>query len=121
MKPALLAGDFFGPLDCRHAQLHMKKVGPLGPFTIYDYHYTLGSACKGCAIHGGQNVVVFRSGRYVGRYKPYEVRLHLRHGALILSPRPSPDPPLPETVVRLTRGRFPDRLLVNGEEIDFIR
>ena len=78
MKSAMTKGHFSGPRICsRKANLTLvgKTTGPT-PYYIYDYRYSY-MPPGGNVLHGGQRLLVFRGGKYLGQYSmnppPYTV------------------------------------------------
>lgn len=87
-------------------------------FTIYDYHYQLVPACRECAVHGGQRVIVLRDGVYNGQYKPDSVRLSIVLGYLVMTPDDEPTRP---TVISFGAGGPPERIWVDGYDQPFFK
>ena len=88
LRPALIAGDFSGSVDCWHDQLTLNHVGYVRKFSrtfeIYSYHYLLRPACRECAVHGGHRIIFMERGRYIGQYRSDFARVTIRNGQLIL-------------------------------------
>ncbi|WP_395392133.1 hypothetical protein WBP07_14595 [Novosphingobium sp. BL-8A] len=125
LRPALIAGDFSGSVDCLHDSLSVRKIGTLGvrerEFTVYDYRYKLAPVCDDCSIHGGQRVLIFDRGRYLGQYKPYKVRITVEQGRLWLWPIDEREAPQAPVKVVPSSSGFPNEILVDGEVLSFFR
>jgi len=68
-RQAMVDGRFTGPLICSRKDATFRLVGrPSGsPYTVYDYRYRF-LPHPGGVMHGGQKLIVFRRGIYVGQY-----------------------------------------------------
>ena len=70
MEKALLKGNFSGPLVCSTTDAQFVLAGlTSGPakYAIYDYRYRV-PASDGQAMHGGQRILIFSDGEYIGQY-----------------------------------------------------
>lgn len=125
LRPSLMSGDFSGSVDCLHDRLSVERIGTVRiqehEFTVYDYRYRLAPVCDGCAIHGGQRILIFDRGGYEGQYKPDGVRVTLESGRLLFWPRAEVGSPQAATVVEITQTGFPTQILVDGEVLSFFR
>lgn len=125
LRPALIAGDFSGSVDCLHDRLSVRKIGTLSvrqhEFVVYDYRYRLASVCDDCAIRSGQRVLIFERGRYLGQYKPYKVRITVEKGRLFLWPVDKQNAPQAPVEVMASASGFPNEILVDGEVLSFFR
>lgn len=124
LKPALLAGGFSGSTDCGRDALSVARIGTVRAhgreYTVFDYRYELASKCRDCAIHGGQRILFFRAGRYVGQYKPDSADLAIVGGRLVLSPTSGMPGARPVTL-RLTRRGPPRQVWFDGSSLEFFR
>jgi hypothetical protein len=68
-RTALVEGHFTGPLVCSPKNATFSLVGRTAGdrFTIYDYRYRY-LPSGGQLMHGGQKLVVFQRGKYIGQY-----------------------------------------------------
>ena len=125
LKSRLIAGRFSGSVDCVHDRLSVAKIGRLRTlghdFVVYDYRYQLAPVCDECAVHGGQRILIFDRGRYLGQYKPDPLRVTLDDGALLFWPVTAGSPSKEPVVVRVTRRGFPKEILVDGEVLRLFR
>ena len=125
LKEALVSGGFSGSVDCQNDKLSVRKIGTLHTqrheYFIYDYQYKLARICKDCAVHGGQRVLIFFRGHYVGQYKPDGVNLMIKNNRLFLSPLNEAAAQQGFTEIRITERGFPRKVLINGEVLDFFR
>jgi hypothetical protein len=125
LRTALIAGGFSGSVDCLHDQLSIRKIGTLSVrehgFTVYDYRYALAPACDDCAIHGGQRVLIFDRGRYLGQYKPNKVRVTIDKERLLLWPADKLEARQTPVEVAPSSIGFPNEILVDGEVLSFFR
>ena len=70
LQEALLEADFSGPLVCTRRDATFEFVGRTAGsgFSIYNYDYRHDPPGGSDVMHGGQRVLVFRDGQYVGQY-----------------------------------------------------
>jgi hypothetical protein len=125
LKQALISGHFSGSVDCVHDRLSIREIGRVRVrerrFIIYDYTYKLRPVCDGCAIHGGQRILIFDRGRYLGQYKTDLSRVSLNGSNLIFRPSGMFGQRAQTSVVRITYRGVPKRILADGEEVSFFR
>lgn len=121
---ALRNGSFSGSLDCQADSLTLIKIGTVRKFdhdfTIYDYRYKLHPVCPGCAIHGGQRVIIMERGRYLGQYTPGDARVTMHHGNALLSPNTQNRSGQSVAIGFSVHGP-PDKLWFDGELLRFFR
>jgi hypothetical protein len=69
MRAVLIAGHFTGPLVCKKDNVKFNLVGQTAgrKYSIYDYRYRY-MPKKGSVMHGGQKIIIFRKGKYIGQY-----------------------------------------------------
>ena len=69
MGRALVAGGFSGGVFCSTENATFRLAGTTGSgaYAIYDYRYRF-MPQHGAVAHGGQRMVVFKDGQYVGQY-----------------------------------------------------
>jgi hypothetical protein len=87
-------------------------------YEIYDYRYRFLPHAGG-VMHGGQRIMIFRDGKYIGEYPlspPPEVNMAVRGARLMLSTGGSDQ----KVELNLSKG-LPARILVNGKVEDFAR
>lgn len=125
LKRALIFGHFSGPLDCGREHLTVREIGRVRirerKFIVYDYTYKLRPACEGCTIHGGQRILIFDRGRYLGQHKTDFARVSMRGGNLIFRPSGMFGLRRQTSVVKITYGGVPKRILADGEDVSFFR
>jgi len=119
-RQALVDGRFRGPLVCSKNNATFKLVGrPRGSeYAVYDYHYRF-LPHPGGVFHGGQKLVVFRGGKYVGQYAlspPPYTSLSVSGSDIVLQS------PASHEKVRLDLAKGPPAtLMFNGEKEVFHR
>ena len=66
---ALTEGGFSGPILCSDADAGFVLAGRTadGQYSIYDYRYRY-RPLHGAVDHGGQRILVFQGGTYLGQY-----------------------------------------------------
>lgn len=123
----LAAGHFSGSIDCQHDKLTIHRVGQIRAdgqtFTVYNYHYEIAPACSGCAVHGGQRIIVMRGAKYLGQYKSDGVVISIRDGKLRLfasDVAPSRGEPS-QVIVPFTAAGPPNIVLLDDEDFIFFR
>ena len=120
LKPALVSGDFSGSVNCEEDQLSVRKVGDVrtkwDTFTVYSYHYKLKPVCPECAIHGGHRIIFVEQGVYVGQYKSDVASVSIENGSLVFDATYGGP-----VTVEFTANGPPDKLLVDGELINFFK
>ncbi|MFC0686770.1 hypothetical protein [Novosphingobium clariflavum] len=125
LKEALVSGGFSGSVDCQSDKLSIRKIGSLRTqrheYFIYDYKYRLADTCKDCAIHGGQRVLIFFRGHYIGQYKPDGVNLMIKDNRLFLSSLNEAAAHQGFTEIRISERGFPRKILIDGEFFEFFR
>jgi hypothetical protein len=68
MARALVAGGFSGGVICSRENASFDLAGTTRwGYAVYDYRYRFLPE-HGAVVHGGQRMVVFRDGRYIGQY-----------------------------------------------------
>lgn len=118
-RQALIDGGFTGPLICSNKNATFTFVGRPrdSEYTVYDYRYRFLPHAEG-VMHGGQKLVVFRGGKYVGQYPlspPPYIRVSIA-GANVVLRGDYTEP------AWLDFSREPPgRILVNGEVETFSR
>lgn len=120
MRQALAAGHFSGPIICSSRDATFTLVGKTatGGYAIYDYRYRFLST-PGGVYHGGQRILVFRGGKYLGQYvasPPPHVSLSVRGSVLRIASEPG-DGNLP---LDFSHGP-PRKALISGLEVGFFR
>lgn len=125
LKRALIAGHFSGSVDCGRDHLTVREIGRVRirerKFIVYDYTYKLRPACEGCAIHGGQRILIFDRGRYLGQYQTNFARVSMSGGKLIFRPSEMFEQRAQTSVVKITYRGVPKRILADGEDVSFFR
>ncbi|MEQ7874337.1 hypothetical protein ABDK56_10080 [Sphingomonas sp. ASV193] len=116
----MIRGGFTGPLICSGKDASFKLAGsPMGSrCAVYDYRYRFLPQPRG-VMHGGQKLVVFCRGKYLGQYAlspPPFVNISVIGSKIILTA-----PGSPESVEFTLQGRPPAALFVNGETATFHR
>ena len=120
MRPALAAGHFSGPIICAPQDATFTLVGKTARdgYAIYDYRYRF-LPTHGNVYHGGQRILVFRGGKYLGQYvasPPPHVSLSFRGSVLRIASEPG-DGNLP---LDFSHGP-PRKALISGLEVEFFR
>lgn len=119
-RQALIDSGFTGPLVCSENDATFKLVGrPSGSkYSVYDYRYHF-LPHPGGVMHGGQKLVVFRGGKYIGQYAlspPPYTSISVSGSDIVLQSSASHEK------VRLDlANRPPATLTVNGETDTFHR
>ena len=107
-----------GVVACSPKNVSFNLVGQTtgGRYSIYDYHYRFLPHPAG-VMHGGQRLIVFRGGRYVGNYMlPPKVSIAVQGTEVVLKGDEDSE------LVRLDFSRNPPRrIFVNGEVQTFDR
>jgi len=88
MRSALIARNFSGPLVCDKTNATFRLVGRAfrSGYVIYDYRYRY-MPKNGNVMHGGQRIVIFRRGKYIGQYAlspPPQAAMSMRGDTLII-------------------------------------
>lgn len=125
LKRALIAGGFSGSVDCAHDRLSVREIGRVHirerRFIVYDYTYKLRPVCDGCAVHGGQRILIFDRRRYLGQYKTDFARVSLDGDKIIFRPSLKLGSRVQTYVVRVTYRGVPKRVFADGEMVSFFR
>jgi len=120
MRQALAAGHFSGPIVCSPRDATFTLVGKTARdgYAIYDYRYRF-LPTHGNVYHGGERILVFRGGKYLGQYvasPPPHVSLSVRGSVLRIASEPG-DGNLP---LDFSHGP-PRKALISGMEAEFFR
>lgn len=120
MQNALAEGHFTGPIVCSQSDATFVLAGHTAgqKFAIYDYRYKFRPS-GGSATHGGQRLVVFQGGRYIGQYvlspPPYAV-LSVHGTNVVVETGTSR-----ETVLLDFSGMPPKEVIIDGEVVVVFR
>ncbi|MDQ0250997.1 hypothetical protein J2W22_003061 [Sphingomonas kyeonggiensis] len=120
MGQALAAGHFSGPIICAPQDATFTLVGKTARdgYAIYDYRYRYRPP-QAAVDHGGQRILVFRGGEYLGQYAaspPHPVSLSVHGSVLRIAEKPG-DGNLP---LDFSHGP-PRKALISGMEAEFFR
>jgi len=112
MQRAAAAGKVSGSNVCDGGRTTFRLIGRIAGvgYRVFDYRYRFMAAN---VMHGGQRIIIFRGGKYVGQYPlatPPLTNMTVRGPHLVLST------PGAGRKVRLNLSHaLPRRILVNGE------
>ena len=87
---ALLHGHFSGPIVCSPSGATFRLVGTPNGYAIYDYRYRFLPYEGATVMHGGQRLLVFHGGEYVGQYSmspPPDTTITVSGSYVLLSKR----------------------------------
>ena len=72
LQAALIAGGYGGYAGCELDKFEIHKLVPKNggsfPFTVYDLIYQTIPQFVGAQSHGGERLLIFKDGKYLGQY-----------------------------------------------------
>ena len=117
---ALTEGEFSGPILCDDEGASFVLAGRTsdGVYSIYDYRYRF-RPLHGAVDHGGQRVLVFRDGAYLGQYtaSPPPYTIVSVEGSVVKFDDPEANSP---AYLDFSQGP-PPQALISGNRTTFFR
>lgn len=117
-KQTLINGHFTGLIVCSPKDASFRLVGMTNGYAVYDYRYRFLPFEGAPVMHGGQRLLVFHDGKYIGQYSmspPPETTVMVRGSFLLLS-KPGAD----SVRVDFSTGP-PSSIFFDGETEDLYR
>jgi len=72
LQAALIAGGYSGSTGCKSVKFEIDKIIPKNgntfPFTVYYLRYWAFPNFVGGQVHGGEKLLIFKDGKYLGMY-----------------------------------------------------